>query len=255
MLYILLPIYNEGSNLKPLLRSLFSEFSSSEARIIAINDGSTDQSLDILRSELRDSDVVCSYAINMNIGVAFSEGFREFLLRSNDDDCLIIIESDQTSEANLVRDLYGMIRETKVDVVVASRYCDGGGYKRFPLHRRILSYGANYFMKIMFPIENVSEYSLFCRAYSRRIIDKLREEFGIQGIIQGRTFVSNAELLVKISFLTSQIIEFPAVYDYGKKKGRSKIPIFSTFLEYLTMVRTLYKIRNKLRNKQLSKIT
>ena len=187
--------------------------------------------------------------------MVFSEGINQFLACSTEGDHLIIIESDQTSDIQLVRRLYDTIRHQKVDVVLASRYCEGGAYQRAPFFRELLSYGANNLMKLLFPIHNVSEYSLFCRAYSWKIINKLRNLFGVHGIIQSESFFSNAELLVKMSFLTDQITEIPAVYDYGKKRGASKIRYLLTFLEYFTMVRTLRQIREKIRHGQASEET
>ena len=252
MLFILLPVYNEEDNLPTLIQDLLSEFTSTELRIIAVNDGSTDKSLEILRSQLRDTDIIYSYAINMNIGVVFSEGINQFLACSTEGDHLIIIESDQTSDIQLVRRLYDTIRYQKVDVVLASRYCKGGAYQRAPFFREMLSYGANNLMKLLFPIHNISEYSLFCRAYSWKIIQKLRNQFGVHGIIQSESFFSNAELLIKISLLTNQLLEIPAVYDYGKKRGASKIRYLLTFLEYFTMVRRLRKTARKISESELT---
>ena len=252
MLFIILPIYNEEQCLQTLIQDIFNEFTDTELRIIAINDGSTDKSLEILKSQLRKTDIICSHTTNMNIGVVFSEGIREFLARSNEDDVLIIIESDATSDIKLIRELYKTIRENKADVVIASRYCNGGRYQSVPFFRLLLSYGANRVMKLIFPISNVSEYSLFCRAYRWDIMTQMREQFGVHGIIQSSTFFSNAELLVKMSFLTDRFTEIPAVYDYGKKKGRSKIRYLLTFLEYFTMIRILRRIRKQVRHSQTS---
>ena len=74
----------------------------------------------------------------------------------------------------------------------------------------------------------------------------MREQFGVHGIIQSSTFFSNVELLVKISFLSDQFIEIPAIYDYGKKKGASKMRLFATLMEYFKMIRILRQIRKKI---------
>ena len=50
-------------------------------------------------------------------------------------------------------------------------------------------------------------------------------------IIRSKDFAANAELLVKASLLDARINEIPYRYDYGNKKGKSKLPIFSTFVE------------------------
>jgi hypothetical protein len=93
---------------------------------------------------------------------------------------------------------------------------------------------------------------LFCRAYSWKIINKLRNLFGVHGIIQSESFFSNAELLIKISLLTNQLLEVPAVYDYGKKRGASKIRYLLTCLEYFTMIRRLRKTARKISESELA---
>lgn len=254
MLYILLPIYNEQENLKHLIQTIFKECSLENVRIIAVNDGSSDSSLKVLQEELRPSDAINTHSINMNIGVVFSEGIRRFLLMGNENDVLIIMEADQTSNVSRLKFFEKGIQDDNKDIIIASRYHGSGCYQRFPISRKILSVGANRLLGTIFPIENVSDYTIFFRAYSWRILTKMQDYFGLHGMIQSKGFSANAEILIKASYLNASIAEIPFVYDYGKKKGESKIPIFRSLLEYFSMIMYLKKLSMKIRNKQLTKI-
>ena len=153
MLYILFPVYNEQKNLRRLIRNIFQEDSSENIRIIAVNDGSDDSSMAILQEELRPSDVICTKLINMNVGAAFSDGIQAFLSIGNENDVLVLMETDLTSDVSFLKVLEKNIRVHDQDVVIASRYQSGGCYRNFPILRRILSYSVNRLLRVLFPIE------------------------------------------------------------------------------------------------------
>ena len=255
MLYILFPVYNEQKNLRRLIRNIFQEDSSENIRIIAVNDGSDDSSMAILQEELRPSDVICTKLINMNVGAAFSDGIQVFLSIGNENDVLVIMETDVTSDVSFLKILEKNIRAYDQDVVIASRYQSRGCYRNFPIFRKILSYSVNRLLSVMFPIENVFDYSIFFRAYSWRILAKMKEYFGGHGVIQSKGFSANAELLIKASYLNARIAEVPYVYDYGKKDGKSKILILHSVLEYFRLIVYLKMLSKKIRGKELREKT
>lgn len=238
MIYFLLPIYNEEKNIKRLILGLRNLMQTREYKIIAVNDGSSDGSLKILES-LKDEDLIIeSYLINMNIGAVFSTALQRVLSESKDNnDILVILESDQTSELSIVDKLLVEIQEGKKDVVIASRYQEGGGYINFPFLRYIFSYCANFLLRKLFPINReVKDYTIFFRAYRVGVFYSLIEYFSSFGIIQTRGFIANSELLIKISLFTKKISEVPFVYDYGRKIGRSKMNIVYTISEYFEFI-------------------
>jgi dolichol-phosphate mannosyltransferase len=255
MIYILFPVYNEQTNLRRLIRGVFREFSSEDIRIIVVNDGSDDNSLEILQQELRPSDVIRTKLINMNVGAAFSEGIQVFLSMGNENDLLVIMETDLTSDIASLKVLVKNIRVHDQDVVIASRYLSGGCYRNFPIFRRILSYSVNRLLGVLFPIKNVFDYSIFYRAYSWRILARMQEYFGTHGIIQSKGFSANAELLVKASYLNAKIAEIPFIYDYAKKDGKSKILILHSVLEYFRLIVYLKTVSKKIFVKALIKKT
>ncbi len=245
MIHFILPIYNECDNLPTLIDGLRRTMAGRDYRIIAVNDGSTDGSLDILKNLAAPDLLVTGSLINMNVGAVFSTGIITALKSAGDDDSIVIMEGDQTSDICLVNDLIGPIARRTADIVVASRYLEGGGYAGFPLPRKILSLGANRLIRHFFPVQRVLDYTIFFRAYRAGLLRQAVDYFGPFGLIQSKGFVANAELLIKLSLLTDKIAEIPFLYNYGKKKGASKINIFKTISEYGGLVSYLNQVMEK----------
>ena len=249
MIYFILPVYNEAKNIKRVMRSLHLVMAGRDYRIIAVNDGSTDNSLAVLKKLPGQMVKIATYKINMNVGAVFSTGIARVLSDSgSDNDVLIIMESDQTSAVNLVPRLIKEIVLGKQDVVIASRYQLPGRYQNFPLLREIYSRGANNLMHWCFPIKAVHDYTIFFRAYRVAVLRRAVKYFGPYGLIQSKGFVANAELLIKLSLLTRRIREVPFVYNYAKKIGVSKIKVLRTVNEYFVLVGYLRRIFIKWQN-------
>jgi hypothetical protein len=164
---------------------------------------------------------------------------------AQDDDILIIMESDRTSDINVVEEMVKKISQEKQDIVIASRYQRGGSYKRFPILRRFFSFGASFLMRHYFPIRDVYDYTIFFRAYRTGVIRRAVQYFGIFGLIQSKGFVANTELLIKLSLFTKKIVEIPFVYDYAQKKGASKIHVIRTINEYFVLINYMSRIFKK----------
>lgn len=253
MINFVLPIYNERDNLSGLIAGVRRVMAGRSYRIIAVNDGSRDGSLELLQELQKGDIVITGSVINMNIGAVFAAGIYEALKSATEDDIIVIMESDQTSEQELVLQMIEYIVSNEADIVIASRYLPGGVYVNFPFLRLVFSHCANRLMRVLFPIAGVRDYTIFFRAYRAGILRKASEYFGHFGLIQSKGFVANAELLIKLTLFTKRIKEIPFVYNYGKKKGVSKIHIFRTINEYFTLVNYMGQIFKKagyLKNKK-----
>ena len=212
----MLPVYNEEDNIKKTIEELRSLMKGKDYKIVAVNDGSIDNSLKIL-NELKGKDLVVEGSVvNMNVGAVFSLGIDRVLSEAKDDDIMVIMESDQTSEVAIIKDLVGPVEKDAADIVIASRYLKSGGYVNFPFLRLIFSYCANSLMKFYFPIQNVIDYTIFFRAYRIGLVKKATEHFGKFGLIQSKGFVANAELLIKLSIFTDRIKEVPRLFEWIK---------------------------------------
>jgi len=246
MIYFVFPVFNEEANIRNLVVNLRKKMVDKKYKIIAVNDGSSDRSLDILNELMDENLIIDGSVINMNVGAVFSVGISRVLSESqNPDDIMIIMESDQTSEVDLVDELISSIQKGEKDIVIASRYKGEGEYVNFPFLRTIFSRCANVMMHHFFPIKDVIDYTIFFRAYRIGILKKAVKYFGRYGLIQSKGFVANAELLIKLSLITDRIREIPFVYNYAKKKGASKLNVFRTINEYFVLVSYLKRIFKK----------
>ena len=254
-LYFLLPIYNEEANIASVISGLRARQFGDEIKIVAVNDGSEDRTAAIL-NVLSGSDLIMlGTHVNMNIGAVFSSGIKYIVSKAQDGDLLVILESDQTSAMDLVPVMLDEIRFKGKDIVVASRYVAGGGYRNFPVTRLIFSHLANRLMQYYFPIPNVRDYTIFFRAYRISSLRAALPYFGDSGLIQTHGFVANAELLIKLSLLSPLVAEIPFVYDYGVKRGASKINVLRTINEYFVLVAYLRRLTRKFKDYQHRTLT
>lgn len=243
MIYFLVPVYNEQESIRGLILEIRRIFAARPYKIVAVDDGSKDNSSGILRALKADDLVVERFGANRDIGAVFSAGIERILSDSQgSDDVMVIIESDQTSPVTFVDRILSGISEGGADIVIASRYKRGGGYCGFPLTRRIFSLCANRLMGLCFPVKGVSDYTIFFRGYRISLVRKAFDYFGAADLITSRGFVANAELLVKLSLFTRRISEVPFVYNYARKSGRSKIRVGRTLNEYLRIIGHLRRV-------------
>ena len=254
-LFFLLPIYNEEANIASVISGLRAGQFGDEIKIVAVNDGSADRTAAILNALSGSDLIVLGTHVNMNVGAVFSSGIKYIVSKAQDGDLLVILESDQTSAIELVPVMLDEIRFKGKDIVVASRYVAGGGYRNFPVTRLIFSHLANRLMQYVFPIPNVLDYTIFFRAYRISSLRAALPYFGDSGLIQTHGFVANAELLIKLSLLSPLVAEIPFVYDYGVKRGASKINVLRTINEYFVLVAYLRRLTRKFKDYQHRTLT
>ena len=254
-LYFLMPTYNEEANIDSVISGLRAGQFGDEIKIVAVNDGSADRTAAILNALSGSDLIVLGTHVNMNIGAVFSSGIKYIVSKAQDGDLLVILESDQTSAIDLVPVMLDEIRLKGKDIVVASRYLAGGGYRNFPVARLIFSHVANRLMQYVFPIPNVRDYTIFFRAYRISSLRAALPYFGDSGLIQTHGFVANAELLIKLSLLSPLVAEIPFVYDYGVKRGASKINVLRTINEYFVLVAYLRRLTRKFKDYQHRTLT
>ena len=254
-LYFLLPTYNEEANIASVISGLRAGQFGDEIKIVAVNDGSADRTAAILNALSGSDLIVLGTHVNMNVGAVFASGIKYIVPKAQDGDLLVILESDQTSAIDLVPVMLDEIRFKGKDIVVASRYLVGGGYRNFPVTRLIFSHVANRLMQYVFPIPNVLDYTIFFRAYRISSLRAALPYFGDSGLIQTHGFVANAELLIKLSLLSPLVAEIPSVYDYGVKRGASKINVLRTINEYFVLVAYLRRLTRKFKDYQHRTLT
>lgn len=244
MIRIIVPAYNEAKNLGRVCEAVAANVPETY-QLYIVNDGSKDDTAAVA------TDLANKYPIrllthpqNKGVAEAFRTGFTAALKDSADTDFIFVMEGDATSDARLVPKMIAKMKNG-ADVVVASRYLPGGGYKDFPLKRLILSKGANIVFRVLFPMPGITDYSIFYRGYRVPPLKAAWEHYGSE-MITADTFFSNCEILLKLRPYLKKVDEVPMLYDYGQKRGKSGMKIGKNLRSYLKFILNEIFSRRKL---------
>jgi len=264
MIYMLLPAYNEEKSLDQLLPKIdqaFKEDMKLEYHIIVCDDGSRDKTAEKLAeySKILPMTII-THVINRGLGETSRDLFEKAAELSNDEDIIIRMDCDDTHEPEFIPGMINKINEG-YDVVIASRFVEGGGQEGLDSYRATISKLANLFMKFFFPIKGLKEYSSGFRAYRATAIKHAINTFGNQFIqLKGLGFTATLEKVVKLKIIGAKFAESPFILRYQQKQSESKMVSSITTFGYGTLAllyhwpwggwRTSYKNVTKLHDKE-----
>ncbi|MHC1635290.1 MAG: polyprenol monophosphomannose synthase [Candidatus Methanospirareceae archaeon] len=149
-LAVVIPTYNERENIKVLIPRINEVFEENGLRgeIIVVDDNSPDgtaEAVEELRKVYKNVNLVRRGG-KRGLGLAYITGFKYAISRNVD----IIFEMDGDCSHDPT-DICRLFREIEkgYDVVVGSRYIDGGGILEWSFYRRLISKGGNFFARII----------------------------------------------------------------------------------------------------------
>jgi dolichol-phosphate mannosyltransferase len=232
---IVVPAFNEEANVPNLMRDLAArpELWRDGGRIILVDDGSSDRTVEIARAEGRGLPLeVLEQVKNQGPGRAFDAGFRRALEVCDDDDLIITMESDTTSDLDALEGMLFVAAED-ADIVLASHH-DGGQLANVSRHRRFLSKAASSAIRRGAGLD-ASTVSSFFRVYRASILREGYAEHG-DALIRERGFACKAELLIKLSRLGARVAEVPVTLDWANRQGESKMRVLPTMAGYARMM-------------------
>jgi dolichol-phosphate mannosyltransferase len=237
-IWIILPAYNEEKSISLIFPKIKMHLNEAglEYQIVVLNDGSTDNTAHVLEEKKKDYPVhVLYHPINRGLGETERDAFEYVAANGHGDDIAIRMDCDDTHEPKYIPLLLEKIKKG-FDVVNTSRFQPGGGQKGVNAYRAFISYSANIFMKVLFNIPGLKDYSCGFRGYKVRILQDAVRIFG-NGFIQlkGLGFTSTLEIIVKLKLLGCRFAEVPFILRYDKKASPSKLVSSITTLGYFTM--------------------
>lgn len=237
-IFILVPVLNEEGNVSRLIEdwhSLTKELVEYQCNFVVIDDGSTDETVAMFRSQNKGLSIeIISHDKNYGPGFAFATGFEFLSSKMRDSDIIITIEGDNTSRVELIRTMIERMQRENVDVVLASPYAYGGTIINTSFHRMFLSHIANGLVKTVLGIHGIHTMSSFFRVYRASVITKLQSQFGVR-IIERNGFECMIELLKKIILLECSVSEIPMKLDTSRRVGKSKMKVLRTIRGYVQL--------------------
>jgi dolichol-phosphate mannosyltransferase len=148
-LTVIIPTFKEESNIGTIIESVDAVFSRNaiSGEILVVDDNSPDRTIELVR-ELQKTKPHLSFVVRTEdpgLSQSVVEGFRK--ARS---DIFLVMDADLSHPPALIPVMLEGIRAGN-DVVIGSRYMEGGGIKKWPLKRRIISKGATFLGRLLFP--------------------------------------------------------------------------------------------------------
>jgi dolichol-phosphate mannosyltransferase len=165
------PTYNEADNLEPLVRALAGVLDTTRDRVLVVDDGSPDGTgriADRLASELEWLDVL-HRGRKEGIGRAYLAAFPHALATGAR--LVLEMDCDFSHDPNDVPRLIGAC-EADADLVLGSRYVDGGGTRNWGLVRRLISRGGSLYARALLGIR-VHDLTGGFKCFRREVVEAI----------------------------------------------------------------------------------
>jgi dolichol-phosphate mannosyltransferase len=230
-----IPAYNEVENIPRLLADLAPVAREYGARVIVVDDGSTDGTAEMVREHSRDMHLaIVTHTVNRGLGTAINTGIRAALGESSDDDAIVTLEADTTSD---LRDLPRMLElfDRGADVVLASVYAPGGKIVGVAGWRLAASKAVSNTFRVLGGLREMHTLSSLYRVYRAGTLRRAADTYGYL-LVREPGFAANVELLLKLYNAGAEIAEVPTVNDWTTRMGESKMQLKPTVLAYFRVM-------------------
>ncbi|MDD1694932.1 MAG: glycosyltransferase family 2 protein [Methanoregula sp.] len=148
-LTVIIPTFKEEANIRKIITEVDTVFQKNtlNGEILVVDDNSPDNTIAIV------NDLKKTMA-NVNLLVrttdhGLSQSVADGFLHASSD-VFVVIDADLSHPPALIPKMFEEIRAGN-DVVIGSRYMEGGGIKKWPMKRRVISLGATFLGRLLFP--------------------------------------------------------------------------------------------------------
>lgn len=232
-IWVVLPAYNESENLPAIFQALegiVEDTYNLEIRVIVVDDGSEDNTVDVARkSGGRLTVEVLENKVNRGLAATFMRGMLAAAERARDSDIIVCMDADNTHLPGQILRMIRNIQEGR-DVVIASRYLPSSVVRGVPLSRRIMSKGMSILFRMIYPIPGVRDYSCGYRAYRASFLQKAMKDQG-EKLFYQQGFACMVGIILRLHKEGAICGEVPIVLRYDQKVGASKMNVGKTVLQ------------------------
>jgi glycosyltransferase involved in cell wall biosynthesis len=201
---IVIPVYNEEPTIQAVIQKI--QQIPFEKEIIAVDDGSTDKTAEILSSLQENSLIVLKHEKNQGKGAALRTGFSKAA-----GDIILIQDADLEYDPQDYQNLLQPILEGKADVVYGSRFLSGPHRVLYFWH-----YVGNKFLTLlsnMLSNLNLSDMETGYKVFKKEVLNQLK--------LKSNRFGFEPEFTIKIAKKNIKIYEVPISY-YGRDYAEGK---------------------------------
>lgn len=210
---IVVPTYNEIENIQALTEAVMNAVPR-EVEMLVVDDGSPDgtgQLVDTLAQQNPRIHVL-HRARKMGLGTAYVNGFRWGLDRGFD--AFIEMDADFSHDPKYLSRMLELLESH--DVVIGSRYVDGGGTMNWGLGRKVLSRGGSIYSRAILGAP-IHDFTGGFNGWRRTVIEAVD-----LGTLRSDGYSFQIELKYRAFLRAFRITEFPIIFE-DRKVGKSKM--------------------------------
>ena len=210
---ISLATYNEIENLPIITKEIFEY--APDADVLVVDDNSPDGSGDWVADQMQVEPrlKLLRRAGKLGLGTAIIAAMQYAV--ENDYEYFLNMDADMSHPAKYLPAIRAKAEEG-VDVVIGSRYIPGGGVEGWPLGRRMMSFGINFYARLMLGLKTKDNSGSF-RCYRAETLKKLDFD---EIVSRGYSFFE--EVLYRLRNVGACFAEVPIVF-VERRFGSSKI--------------------------------
>jgi dolichol-phosphate mannosyltransferase len=215
-LTICLPTYNERENVEPMVRALEQIVSDHglDASILVIDDNSPDGTGDVADRLAQESQLVTVLhrARKEGLGPAYLAAFASAL--AGGAELVLTMDCDFSHDPADVPRLLAAAEQA--DLVIGSRYVEGGGVRNWGVVRRAVSRGGCLYAQIILGV-GVRDLTGGFKCYRRQVLERI----GLERI-SSRGYAFQIETTYRALRAGFRVVEAPIVFT-DREAGRSKM--------------------------------
>ena len=225
LISVIIPTYNEKENLEPLVEQVSWALAGEAYEIVFIDDNSRDGTAELAQALANKYPVrVIVRKTERGLASAVVHGFAQAR-----GDLLAVMDADLQHPPAVLRDMVRAARDG-ADLVVASRYVEGGSCEGWGLTRRVISKGAIFLAHLLLP-------------RTRHIADPMAGFFLLRrSVVEGAPLKpSGYKILLEVLLMGKydRAVEVPYSFRV-REKGESKLKA-RTQIDYLKHLLSLMK--------------
>ena len=229
---VVIATYNERESIGPLVTEVLEQ--APGCNVLVVDDSSPDGTgQEVRRMALGDGRVkLLERPRKLGLGTAYLAGFREAI--AGGFDRVLTMDADFSHHPQHLPAILDRALRPGIDVVIGSRYVPGGGVVGWPIHRRVLSFGANTFARLLLGLKPHDCTGAY-RCYSRQVVEALE-----QGSVVSHGYSSLLELVWRCQHAGFVIAEVPITFA-DREFGESKVSRSEIFRGVTTVLRLRFR--------------
>jgi dolichol-phosphate mannosyltransferase len=240
-LWLFLPTYNEVENLEGIIRAVIERLERAapgDWRLLVVDDDSPDGTgalADRLAQKLPEVEVLHRHAKG-GLGKAYAAGFEYAL--AGGAELVVVMDADFSHDPDHLPALIATASDC--DLVLGSRYVDGGRIVNWPPLRRLLSRSGSLYARTLLGVR-VADLTAGFRCVRRAVLETVEPR-----TLQAQGYVFNIELTYRAILAGFRVVEIPICFR-DRETGESKLSL-SDALEALKLIPKLRRTARRWRS-------